>query len=211
MRQVLQGEGFGIRLRPVRMKDAAFIVWLRNLEHAKGKLGDSATTVASQEAWLTSYFERNNDHYFIVETRAGIPVGTHSIYDIHGLNAEAGRFIIRPDVSAALPASIVSYDLAFGPMKLTSLRATSIASNRTLHSYIKKLGFRQVKVETGGRVIGGHPVDIFHFSLDIEDWPESRERVRPLAEFASVQVATWEQKILETESTAHEPFNRTIE
>ena len=26
-------EGFGIRIRPVRLDDAAFIVWLRGLEH----------------------------------------------------------------------------------------------------------------------------------------------------------------------------------
>ena len=33
-----------MRLRPVRLEDAAFIVWLRNQEHVKGRVGDSATT-----------------------------------------------------------------------------------------------------------------------------------------------------------------------
>ena len=56
MEHSFQAEGYGIRLRPVRMDDAAFIVWLRNLDHVKGKVGDSATDVAGQEAWLRQIF-----------------------------------------------------------------------------------------------------------------------------------------------------------
>ena len=54
-----------MRLRPVRLEDAAFIVWLRNQEHVKGRVGDSATDVAGQEAWLKKYFTRAGDYYFI--------------------------------------------------------------------------------------------------------------------------------------------------
>ncbi len=56
MEHSFQTEGYGIRLRPVRLDDAAFIVWLRNLDHVKGKVGDSAKDVASQEAWLKQIF-----------------------------------------------------------------------------------------------------------------------------------------------------------
>ena len=56
------------------MDDAAFIVWLRNLDHARGRLGDSAITEASQQAWLKSYFDRAGDYYFIIETLDGISV-----------------------------------------------------------------------------------------------------------------------------------------
>ena len=52
MRHVLHAEGFGVRLRPVQMEDAAFIVWLRNQDYVKGKVGDSAPDVASQQKWL---------------------------------------------------------------------------------------------------------------------------------------------------------------
>ena len=61
MHHTLQAEGFGVRLRPVRMEDAAFIVWLRNLEHVRGRVGDTALNVAGQEAWLKKYFEREGD------------------------------------------------------------------------------------------------------------------------------------------------------
>src|ERR1700746_3785988 len=98
MRHQFETEGFGVRLRPVRLEDAGFIVWLRNLEHTRGKLGDSAVDVTSQEAWLKTYFEREGDYYFIAETLSGIPMGTHGLYGVCGASAEAGRLIIRPDV-----------------------------------------------------------------------------------------------------------------
>jgi len=68
MQHKIQAEGFGVRLRPVQAEDAEFIVWLRNLEHVKGRVGDSATDAASQRAWLEAYFKRPGDYYFIVET-----------------------------------------------------------------------------------------------------------------------------------------------
>ena len=55
MRHLLETEGFGVRLRPVRMDDATFIVWLRNMSHVKGKVGDSAEDVPGQENWLRAY------------------------------------------------------------------------------------------------------------------------------------------------------------
>ena len=84
MQHTIQAEGFGVRLRPVRMDDAPFIVWLRNLDHAKGRVGDSATDTASQEAWLKVYFDRQGDYYFIIETAGRIALGAYGIYDQEG-------------------------------------------------------------------------------------------------------------------------------
>jgi RimJ/RimL family protein N-acetyltransferase len=192
MRHTLQTEGFGIRIRPVRMDDAAFIVWLRNLDHARGKVGDSATDTSSQEAWLKTYFEREGDYYFILETLGGIPVGTHGIYDLRGGSAEMGRFIVRPDVMAAVPTSVLSYALAFEKMGLTELRATAVASNRKLHSFVRKSGFRQVGLQPAAQIIGGVAVDILHFILTLADWPQTQERLTPLARLAETQVREWE-------------------
>src|SRR6266850_2192035 len=98
MEHTVKAEGFGVRLRPVRIDDAAFIVWLRNLQHAMGRVGDSATDVMAQQSWLKSYFAREGDYYFIVETSRGISVGAYGIYNLTGKSAESGRWIIRPEV-----------------------------------------------------------------------------------------------------------------
>lgn len=68
MKHNFSAESFGVRLRPVRLEDAAFIVWLRNLDHAVGRVGDSATDAAGQQKWLEAYFAREGDYYFIADT-----------------------------------------------------------------------------------------------------------------------------------------------
>ena len=193
MRHTLQAEGFGVRLRPVRIEDAAFIVWLRNLEHVKGRVGDSALDAASQENWLRAYFDREGDYYFITETLGGIAVGAYGIYDVIGASAESGRWIIRPEVPAAIPSAIQAFEIAFERLGLRELRVKTVSTNRTVLSLNRKFGFRQTRVEPAAQLIGGQPVDQVHFLLEAKEWPKIREGLLPLARLAEKQVREWEQ------------------
>jgi RimJ/RimL family protein N-acetyltransferase len=189
----IQAEGFGVRLRPVRMEDAGFIVWLRNQDYVKGKVGDSAADVAGQEKWLRTYFEREGDYYFIIETLNGISLGTHSIYDVAGGEGELGRWIVRPGVQAAIPSQMVAIDTAFGALRLKLLRNTTVSGNRSVISISRKLGFRQIGIARAERTIGGKTIDMVHFTLTAGDWANSRERLVPVAEVAEGLVRGWEQ------------------
>jgi RimJ/RimL family protein N-acetyltransferase len=193
MRHNLHAEGFGVRLRPVRLEDAGFIVWLRNLDHVRGRVGDSAVDAAAQEAWLKAYFERQGDYYFIIETQGGIAVGAYGIYELIGASAESGRWIIRPDVPAAIPSAIHAFEIAFGALGLRELRVKTVSTNRPVLSLNRKFGFRQTRIEPAAQVIGGQAVDLVHFLLDIKDWPGIREKLLPLARLAEAQVRDWEQ------------------
>ncbi len=197
MRHSLQGEQFGVRLRPVRLEDAGFIVWLRNLEHAKGRVGDSAENVASQEQWLKKYFEREGDYYFIVETLTAIPVGTYGIYDVRGTSGESGRYIMRPEVPAAVPCAMIAFELAFQKLGLTELRGRVVSTNQRSISLGLKYGFREVGVDRGGQVIGGQSVDMVLFLLDAKDWPPNRQRLLPLARLAETQINQWQHTQLQ--------------
>lgn len=199
MRHALQSEDFGIRLRPVRMEDAAFIVWLRNLDHVKGRVGDSAATLTSQKAWLEKYFERDGDYYFLAETLGGIPLGTHGIYDVKGTTAEKGRHIIRPEVLAGVPAAILATDLAFGDLGLTELRSNCVHTNVTVHSLHRKSGFKQVGILPNAQTIDGLPVDLVQFLLLPEDWAKAKARLLPMAQFAETQLRAWERTQLENQ------------
>ena len=200
MQHAIQAEGFGVRLRPVRMDDATFIARLRNLDHAKGRVGDSAPDAAGQRAWLRAYFERQGDYYFIIETISGIAVGAYGIYDPVGTSAESGRWIIHPEVPAAIPSVILAFDLAFQKLNLSELRVTTVSSNRSVLSLNRKLGFRQVGVTPAGQMIGGKEVDLVHFVLEAKDWPKTREGLLPLARLAETQVQEWEQAHLQIPS-----------
>jgi RimJ/RimL family protein N-acetyltransferase len=193
MRHSLHTEDFGIRLRPVAMEDAAFIVWLRNQEHTKGTIGDSATDIAGQEAWLKAYFEREGDYYFIAETAGGIPFGTHAVYDIQGKRGEKGRHVMRPEILAGVPAGMLATDLAFGTLGLEALCSHSVSTNRAVHSLHKKTGFKQVGIKKAAQMIGGQPVDLVEFLILAQEWPAARTSLLPLAEMARKQVFEWEK------------------
>jgi RimJ/RimL family protein N-acetyltransferase len=205
MRHSLQVEDFGIRLRPVRLADAAFIVWLRNLDFVRGKVGDSASNLAGQEAWLKKYFEREGDYYFIVESLGGIPLGTHGIYDVQGTSAEKGRHIIRPEVMAGVPAGLLATDLSFGPLGMTELRATCVSTNVAVHSLHRKSGFKKVGILRAAQTIDGQPVDLVQFLLLPEDWVRVRDSMLPLARLAGNRVLEWEK----TQTIANQPWIET--
>ncbi|MEI6560775.1 MAG: GNAT family protein [Verrucomicrobiota bacterium] len=193
MRHSINAEGFGIRHRPVRMEDAPFLIWLRNLDHAKGKVGDSATDVASQEAWLQAYFEREGDYYFVIETACGIPVGAWGIYDIARGSAEIGRWIMRPKTPAAIPAILPGLGIAFERLGLQTLRTKVVSTNRRVILLDKQIGFKETHYEPAAQSIGGKPIDMIHMVMQAEDWPQVRKTLMPMARMLEVQVRKWEQ------------------
>lgn len=193
MQHTIQAEGFGVRLRPVRMEDAPFIVWLRGLDHVKGRVGDSAADTVSQQAWLKAYFGRPGDYYFIIETSGGLPVGAYGIYDVKGASAESGRWIIRPEVPAAIPSAMLAFEIAFNRLGLTELRVSTVSTNHSVLSLNRRFGFRQTGITPAGQVIGGQAVDLVNFLLDARDWMRVRDSVLPLAHLAEKQVCEWEQ------------------
>ena len=198
MRHTIQAEGFGVRLRPVRMVDAAFIVWLRNQDYVKGRVGDSAPDIAGQRAWLATYFTREGDYYFIVETLQGIPLGTYGIYNVKGDSGESGRWIIRQGVPAAIPSAVVLLDVAFNRLSLREVHGSTVASNQSVLSINRKFGFRQIRIQQAAQVIGGKAIDLVHFSMTAEEWPRARERLMPLVRVAETQVLEWNREYLKT-------------
>jgi RimJ/RimL family protein N-acetyltransferase len=193
MKHNFSAESFGVRLRPVRLDDAAFIVWLRNLDHAVGRVGDSATNVAGQQKWLESHFAREGDYYFMAETPGGIPVGTYALYNVAVRIAEAGRWIMRPGVTAALPSGFALYEIAFRQLHFSELIGTTVATNLPVLSLNRKFGWRQTRVESAAQIIGGQPVDLIHFVLTPAAWAEAQARLLPLAQLAEKQIRAWEE------------------
>jgi len=197
LRHSLTAKGYGIALRPVRLDDAQFIVWLRNLDFAKGRVGDSASDVLSQEMWLNSYFEREGDYYFVIETLREVPVGTYSIYNLKDTRAEIGRMVIRPDVPAAVPATLLLLDLFYEKMGLTEVEAITVPDNAGVQSLLRKGGWVKGEVEHAGRKIGGVSTDLLHFLQTADRWSRARNRVVIASERAEPMIKRWEQAYLQ--------------
>ena len=175
------------------MEDAGFIVRLRNLEHAKGRLGDSAKNVKSQEDWLKAYFQREGDYYFVIETGNGTAVGAYGIYNVAGKSAESGRWVIQPEVPAAIPSAVLAFDLAFGELGMAELRVKTVSTNLPVLSLNKRFGFRQTHIESGAQVIEGKAIDMVHFLMKADEWAKHRPKLLTLAQYAETQIRDWEK------------------
>ena len=128
--------------------------------------------------------------YFVV---AGVLIGAYGIYDVRGTSAESGRWVIRTDVPAAVPSATLAFEAAFGPMGLTELRANTVSMNKTVLSLNKKFGFKETGITTAAQVIAGQTMDMVHFVLAKADWPQVRDKLKPLARVAEGQVLAWER------------------
>ena len=201
MNHSIIAEGFGIRHRPVRMEDAPFLVWLRNLEHAKGKVGDSAMNVCEQEDWLRTYFQREGDYYFIGETTHRIPVVTFGIYNVISSCAEIGRLICRPNVPAVVPGLIPSFDIAFVQLGLREITTKVVSTNQVVVRMDQHLGFQITHIEHAAQVIGGKSVDLIHMKMKAEDWPKMQKKIAPMALRMQGQLRAWEQSVLSESNT----------
>jgi len=189
-------EQFGIRLRPVQLQDAPFIVMLRNMDHTKGKVGDSATDTATQEKWLEGYFARDGDYYFIIETSCGISLGTYGIYEVEGNQAESGRWIVHPEVPAAIPSIVLGFEVAFERLGLARLKARTVSTNHRVLSLNRRLGFQETKNKTESQMIAGKLAHLIEFSLDAQAWGKARAQIVPLARLAEVNIRNWEKSFL---------------
>src|SRR5665213_1010453 len=94
--------GFGLRLRPVRIEDADFILKLRCNPKLNRFIGDTSPDIEMQKKWMWDYFKRPGDYYFCMELeKTGNPVGAIAIYNVLAdlSKAEWGRWIISPEIS----------------------------------------------------------------------------------------------------------------
>ena len=63
MRHDFSLSDFNIRLRPVALVDAEFVLRLGTLRHVLGTVGDTVPSVAAQKQWLQTYFGRDASFY----------------------------------------------------------------------------------------------------------------------------------------------------
>lgn len=179
MRHNIILEGYGVRLRPVTFDDSEFIVTLRNMPHAVGKIGDSATTIVDQNKWLQKYMERQGDYYFVIESRLGKKLGTISVYNINMDNstAELGRTVVIPGSFAVIPASVLLIDFCFQQLKMEMLVGCVVSTNKDVIRFNQQLGYTVTDTVSHELSIGGRFVDMVHIQLTKKRWQEHRDQL----------------------------------
>jgi len=135
-------EGFGYRLRPIKISDAQFVIQVR-LEDVERNcyIHPISDDVSEQETWLDRYFEREGDYYFVVENRiTGLPEGLIAFYDENNGKAEWGRWVLKKGSLAAAESVYLLYRIAFEQAGLQELYCRTLSENVSVVSFHTSIG-----------------------------------------------------------------------
>ena len=142
MKHRITVEGFGYRLRPVRLNDAQFIIDVRLEDAERNKFIHTISRDAkAQEDWINEYFNREGDYYFVIENRiTGLPEGLIAFYNEKDGKAEWGRWIVKESSLAATESVDLLYKAAFEQVGLKELYCRTIKDNVDVVSFHTSIG-----------------------------------------------------------------------
>lgn len=155
-------EGVGFRLRPVSLQDAQFIVDVRLEDSERNQyIHKISSDIVDQQAWLTRYFERDGDFYFVVENKiTGEPEGLIGIYDIDNGKAEWGRWVVKKGSLATVESLDLLFKVAFNELQLDELYCRTIRDNERVVSLHDSLPQLKRGVLTGFIELNGQKYDV---------------------------------------------------
>lgn len=178
MRHDITIDGRRHRLRPIRLDDAKYIIWLRSQQKNSKFIHSTSKSIIKQQEWLESYFERDDDYYFAVEQISDSrTVGLISIYNLNRINwsAEWGRWIIEKRGYASAESVKLIYTCAFEILKLKTLYSRTMASNRQVVRFHDKCGLTNKVLLKNFFEIGSDFHDAFEHILSVSDWPKVKK------------------------------------
>lgn len=177
-------EKFGIRLRPVRNSDVDWIIKLRTSPSARKFIGDTSLNPSDQLIWLSKYYDRPNDYYFIIEkAKSKQPVGTISIYDITNGQAEWGRWILAEDSPFAVASACLIYLIAFDELNLGKTYTRTVSDNSKVVSFHDSCGALKTSENEEFVNIGGIHYGITKHEVSRELAPSIIQRLNNLANY----------------------------
>lgn len=182
MRHDLSIAGACFRLRPIGDADAGFVVELRSNRERAQHLNRGAQTVEQQLEWFRWYYSREGDYYFVVERLSdGRSEGLIAVYDVQRGCGEWGRWILRPDSSAAVESAWLIYRAGFELLELQSMYCRTVAFNRQVVSFHDSCGVPTRRVIPAHFTLDDRKVDAVEHCIDREGWPAVAARLGSLA------------------------------
>lgn len=179
-------EGYGVRLRPVTVDDAGFILELRNMPHAQGKIGELNITEEEERRWLEKNILNPYDYFFIIETQAKVKLGSIGVYDIDFSlkTAEVGRVVTIPGSHKYIPARTMLNDFCFNDLSLDVIKSYVVSTNTRIINYNKQFGAQCVGILKNAKIISGRSVDMAYFELKRDVWLCCRKNIIKLLQIS---------------------------
>jgi len=167
MKHSISNEGFLYRLRPIELSDAQSIIDIRLEDKERNKFIHSISPdIKMQEKWLTDYFEREEDYYFMVENKfTNRAEGLISIYNISDRRGEWGRYVIKKDSFAAVESALMCFEIAFEVLNLDEIFGGIIAENTPVINLHKSYGAVMTNTVQNTYEIGNQFYDMIEMTI----------------------------------------------
>lgn len=179
---ILEGPAF--RLRPVVDADSPFVIGLRRNSSLNRYLHETSPNLESQLMWMSQYYERTNDYYFVVERRAtGASEGLVSLYnvDTQAATGEWGRWILKSNSLAAVESTWLIYRCGFEKLNLKSVYCRTVAENEKAVSFHDSCGITTRRVLDDYFEFGGNRLDAVEHEVSYDSWAIIGPRLEKLA------------------------------
>ena len=167
--------GPSFSLRPVSLSDAIFIHELRSNEYLNRFINHGATTVEEQETWITEYYKRENDYYFVITDN--MDKSNHGLISAYGCTkntSEWGRWVIKQGSLSALESAWLIYRFCFEVLKLSSVYCRTLKKNEKVvlfhNAMLGYTGFTLKNYVT----LDGLSHDAVEHVLEADDWGSIR-------------------------------------
>jgi len=192
MRHNFRVEGSGFTLRPVADADAEFIELLRSNPSLNSFIHRSPPGHSQQLAWLTAYYTRPDDYYFVVEDMTGSE--RHGLVSLYNLDtsrekAEWGRWIIAPGSLAAIESVLLVFRFAFEILSLRSVYSRTLAENRSVLSFHDSVGIPRIRDMPGEFIFGDRKRDAVLHELTLGGWLSIEHRLELIAKKTATRLS----------------------
>lgn len=184
MKHDISIEGYVYRLRPVALGDAQFIVDLRTDDKLGRFLNPTSGEKSDQEEYISKYFNRPGDYYFIVErSETETLEGLVAIYDIDEKHkiAEWGRWIIRKGSMAAVESTLLIYRVAFEVLGLETVYCRTVIANESAVSFQDATGASRYRILRDYAKLGNGDYDSVEHRVRKEEWPAVKSNLNDKA------------------------------
>ena len=134
--------GKSINFREIEEKDAAFVLQLRTDAQKSRFIHKTENDLAKQIAYIQNYKNKDQEWYFIIESKTGEPLGTYRIYDvIDNADFATGSWIIKNDapVCTAMESAMLLYEFAFEELGFLRAHFDVRKENRRVRAFNEKI------------------------------------------------------------------------
>lgn len=168
---MIDSAGSHVRLRPVEVADAPFILRLR-LSPRGRYLSPIEDDLHGQEEWIRKYKSREaarEEYYFIISHKTAGDVGAIRVYDIVGSAFCWGSWILKEDAPrlTALESVVLLFEWCFFRLHLTCARCVVRKGNQASLEFNRRFG---------ARITGEDERSVF-FEMTRDEYVDTRQQL----------------------------------